>query len=105
MKILSNYFLARQKEELEQRTMSERTELIFKSNKMKPFRTVTALILCMGFLFSVTSCAVYVTKDRARPVFLVPKDNGRHNGWYKNPNNPHNFYSTNQGKNKGKSKK
>lgn len=33
----------------------------------------------MWFLFSTTSCV----------VFLEKKDNGKHKGWYKNPKNPH----------------
>ncbi len=61
---------------------------------MKPFRTVIILALCAGLLFSVTSCTVFVKKD-----------NGKHKGWFKNPNNPHNQDSTNPGKSKGKSKK
>lgn len=32
------------------------------------------------------------------------KDNGKHKGWYKNPNNPHHPISTNPGKSKGKTK-
>jgi hypothetical protein len=61
---------------------------------MKPFKTIATLLLCMGLLFSSTSCVV-----------LVKKDNGKHKGWYKNPNNPHNPYSTNPGNSKGRQKK
>ena len=61
---------------------------------MKTFKTIATLLLCLVLLFGVTSCVV-----------LVKKDNGRHKGWFKNPNNPHNPYSTNPGKSKGNSKK
>ena len=61
---------------------------------MKTFRTVAIIVLCMGLLFSTTSCVVHVQKD-----------NGKHKGWNKNSNNPHNPNSTNPGKSKGKPKK
>jgi hypothetical protein len=48
----------------------------------------------MGFLFSMTSCVV-----------VAKSDNGKHKGWYKNPNNPHNPNSMNPGKANGKQKK
>jgi hypothetical protein len=35
---------------------------------------------------------------------LHKKDNGKHKGWYKNPNNPHHPNSTNPGNSKGKGK-
>ena len=57
---------------------------------MKTLRTIAILVLCMGLLFSATSCVV-----------LVKKDNGKHKGWFKNSNNPHNPISTNPGKSKG----
>jgi len=57
---------------------------------MKTFRALAMLLLCMGLLFSTSSCAVFVTRD-----------NGHHRGWHKNPNNPHHSYSTNPGKSKG----
>ncbi|MFA5819022.1 MAG: hypothetical protein WC854_07060 [Bacteroidales bacterium] len=57
---------------------------------MKTFKTIATLLLCLVLLFGATSCVV-----------LVKKDNGRHKGWYKNPNNPHHPYSTNPGKTKG----
>lgn len=41
---------------------------------LKPFLVV---IFCMTLL--LTSC-----------VFRVSKDNGKHKGWHKNSNNPHN---------------
>jgi len=73
---------------------------------MKSIRTIAKIVLCLGFLYSATSCAVFITRDNGRHVF-VPGNNGKHNGWYKNPNNPHNPYSTNMenGKGKGKQKK
>jgi hypothetical protein len=54
---------------------------------MKVFRIIAILVLCLGLLFSITSCVVY-DKD----------DNGRHSGWHKNSNNPHHSNSTNPGK-------
>jgi hypothetical protein len=58
--------------------------------KTKTLEIVVVLILCIVFLFNATSCFV-----------LVKKENGKHQGWYKNPNNPHNPNSTNPGKSKG----
>jgi len=60
---------------------------------MKTFRIVVMLMMCLGFLFSISSCTVFVKSD-----------NGQHKGWYKNSNNPHHNNSTNPGKSKGKSK-
>ena len=54
---------------------------------MKKLKTIIALMLCMGILLNLVSCAVFYKKD-----------NGNHNGWYKNHNNPHNPNSTNPGK-------
>lgn len=42
---------------------------------MKILRTVAILTLCLGLLYSTTSCVV-----------LLKKDNGKHNGWNKNGN-------------------
>jgi len=61
--------------------------------KIKTIRTIVLLVFCIGFLYSLTSCAV-----------LVVKDNGKHKGWYKNSNNPHHPSTTNPGHNKGKIK-
>lgn len=61
---------------------------------MKIFKQLALAVLCAGFLFSLTSCAV-----------MVRKDNGKHKGWYKNSNNPHHPFSTNPGKAKGKYKR
>ena len=58
---------------------------------MKPFRTIFISVLCLGLLFSTISCAV-----------ILQKDNGKHKGWYKNTNNPHNPNSKNPGKSHGK---
>lgn len=54
---------------------------------MKTVRLFTALIVGVVFMFSTSSCFVFVNKD-----------NGHHKGWYKNPNNPHHPKSTNPGK-------
>jgi hypothetical protein len=54
---------------------------------MKTLRLSLTLLLCIGFLFSVSSCMVFVSKD-----------NGKHKGWNKNSNNPHHRNSTNPGK-------
>ncbi len=51
-----------------------------------------AFILFIMFFLSQTSCVTYQKKD-----------NGKHKGWYKNPNNPHHPNSTNPGKSKGNS--
>jgi hypothetical protein len=64
-----------------------------KSKKMKSFRTIIVLVFCMVFLYSTTSCAVFVVRD-----------NGKHKGWHKNSNNPHTPFSTNPGKSKGNQK-
>lgn len=57
---------------------------------MKTVRLYTALIIGVVFMFSTTSCFV-----------LVSKDNGKHKGWYKNPNNPHHPKSNKPGKSNG----
>jgi hypothetical protein len=57
---------------------------------MKPVKTLAAAIL-FAALFSNTSCIV---ANRT----AVRHDNGKHKGWYKNPNNPHNPASTKQAK-------
>lgn len=61
---------------------------------MKTFRVEFVIVLCLGILFSTTSCLV-----------LVEKDNGRHRGWHNNSNNPHNPNSTNPKKSKGNPKR
>ena len=43
-------------------------------------KKIIAAIMCTGILFFSTSCTVLIFKH----------DNGKHKGWYKNPNNPHN---------------
>ena len=58
---------------------------------MRTLRILVLLALCFGFLFSTTSCVVFVKKD-----------NGKHKGWTKNDNNPNNSNSENS---KGKHKK
>jgi len=59
-----------------------------KFRTMKPFKLLAAFALCLYLLLS-QSCRVYVQKD-----------NGKHKGWFKNSNNPHN-----PGHGAGKSKK
>jgi hypothetical protein len=44
---------------------------------MKHIR-ILAILMCCGILLNTTSCVT------------VRKDNGKHKGWFKNPNNPHN---------------
>jgi hypothetical protein len=56
------------------------------------FRSI-AILIFPALLISQTSCIVFYKKD-----------NGKHKGWYKNPNNPHHQNSTNPGKSKGNSK-
>lgn len=68
---------------------------------MKLFKTLVLMMFCFGLLSSVSSCAVIVTPDSTRHG-VTQKDNGNHNGWYKNPKNPHN---PNHGKDKGNHKK
>jgi hypothetical protein len=67
---------------------------------MKTPQKIAIIVLSVLFILSLTSCAVFVKKD-----------NGKHKGWYKNSNNPHNPSSTKQtgngksnGNSKGKSK-
>jgi hypothetical protein len=56
-------------------------------------KTIFTLLISASLLFT-TSCVV-VTPG-------VKKDNGKHKGWYKNRNNPHNPKSTNPGHGKRK---
>ena len=56
---------------------------------MKTLKTFVLLVLCVGFLFSTTSCAVFITPDNGR-YSTEKHDNGKHSGWFKNPKNPHN---------------
>lgn len=44
-------------------------------------KTALSLLLTFTILFSAASCLVLVNPKH---------DNGKHKGWYKNPNNPHN---------------
>jgi hypothetical protein len=66
---------------------------------MKIFKIIASSILVMGLLIGANSCSVHTT------------NNGKHKGWYKNPNNPHHPNTTNPGhtktppgQSKGKSK-
>lgn len=61
---------------------------------MKTFNTILIIALSFFFVINITSCFV-----------VYEKDNGKHKGWYKNPNNPHHPNSTNPGKAKGKHRK
>jgi len=45
---------------------------------MRNIKIILASMLITGMMLSFTSC-----------VIVVRKDNGKHKGWYKNPNNPH----------------
>jgi len=58
---------------------------------MKKISKLFVIVMCLSFLFYTTSCVV-----------LVPKDSGKHKGWYKNKNNPHNPQTTKPGKTKNK---
>ncbi len=58
---------------------------------MKAARFIT-LIIFIVVLFFTSSCVV-----------LLKENNGKHKGWYKNTNNPHNPKSTKRGKDRGKS--
>lgn len=57
-------------------------------------KTIVIMALGLFFLVNLTSCFV-----------VLEKDNGKHRGWYKNPNNPHHPNTTNPGKSKGKHNK
>ncbi|MCD6068295.1 MAG: hypothetical protein K0S33_3121 [Bacteroidetes bacterium] len=60
---------------------------------MKAIKFTIASLLISFLLVPQLSCIV-----------TTRHDNGKHKGWYKNPNNPHNPNTTNPGKTKGKSK-
>ncbi|MFI5203576.1 MAG: hypothetical protein ACHQF2_03680 [Flavobacteriales bacterium] len=55
-----------------------------------------AQLLTVMFCLSFSSCTMH-------PKHHDKHDNGKHKGWFKNPNNPHHPNSTNPGKSKGKS--
>ncbi|MBC7695184.1 MAG: hypothetical protein H7141_07035 [Burkholderiales bacterium] len=55
---------------------------------MKTFKSLIALILFSVVFTSFSSCLVVRTTEG---------NNGRHRGWYKNSNNPHNPNTTNPG--------
>jgi hypothetical protein len=58
---------------------------------MKSLKAISLMFLTV-ILFNLTSCLV-----------LTPaSNNGKHKGWYKNPNNPHHPNSTNPGTPNGK---
>jgi hypothetical protein len=60
---------------------------------MKVLKSIAILAVSSALLFSQASCVVVHTKD-----------NGKHKGWRKNPNNPHHPNSTNPGHAKQKAK-
>jgi hypothetical protein len=61
---------------------------------MNTLKTIVTIIFCTVLLVSVSSCA----------VILEPANYGKHNGWYKNSNNPHHHNGTNPGHFKDDSK-
>lgn len=61
---------------------------------MKTVKYIIAFVLTSILFLGQTSC-----------IGVYRKDNGKHKGWFKNPNNPHHPNSTNPGKAKGKGKK
>lgn len=52
---------------------------------MKILKLFSALVLSTGLMIGANSCVIH------------KKDNGKHKGWYKNPNNPHHPNTTNPG--------
>lgn len=58
---------------------------------MKALKALLGITITVALMLSQTSCLV------------VRTDNGKHKGWYKNRNNPHNPATTNPGHTKGKS--
>lgn len=69
---------------------------------MKILKLFSVFVVSTGLMIGVNACTVHIFK----------KDNGKHKGWYKNPNNPHHPNTTNPGhtkppgqsKSKGKGK-
>ncbi|MFH2143060.1 MAG: hypothetical protein ABIJ97_11590 [Bacteroidota bacterium] len=61
---------------------------------MKKLKSTIIILLCLGIMFSLTSCLVFVKEDQAT-----------HKGWFKNSNNPHHPLSTNPGHSKHKQDK
>jgi len=59
----------------------------------KNINQITALFIAISIAVSISSCIAVVS---------TPHDNGKHKGWSKNPNNPHNPNTTNPGHNKNK---
>lgn len=57
---------------------------------MKIFKTISIMSLSVFLVINLTSCFI-----------VLEKENGKHKGWYKNPNNPHHPETTNPGKSKG----
>ena len=63
---------------------------------MKNLKIFAIIFLCIGLLFSASSCAVFV-----KPA----KDQGRHVGWYNKPYQTRSSIRVNQGTQKGWFKK
>lgn len=61
---------------------------------MKTLKTISIMSLSVFLVINLTSCFI-----------VLEKENGKHKGWYKNPNNPHHPNTTNPGKSKGKHRK
>jgi hypothetical protein len=60
---------------------------------MNHLKFIARIFLPLYILLMVTSC-----------VMVMPANNGNHEGWYKNPNNPHHPNSTNPGHGKSHKK-
>ncbi len=65
---------------------------------MKTIKNFAFVLFLSIFLGSLQSCLIFETTTSR-------KDNGNHNGWYKNSNNPHHPNTTNPGHNKHNKKK
>jgi hypothetical protein len=61
---------------------------------MKAIIRIFTLVVCFGILLMSSSCVVF-----------LPKDSGKHAGWYKNSHNPHHPATTNPGKQKAKGRR
>jgi hypothetical protein len=50
---------------------------------------------------TIAACTFLIITFCASSCVVIQKDNGRHKGWYKNPNNPHHPATTNPGRGNG----
>ena len=64
---------------------------------MKIFKSLIALLIFSVVLTGFSSCLVLHTTESG--------NNGKHKGWYKNSNNPHNPNTTNPGNGNSKGNK